>query len=399
MSALAPRIALARIEDVLLTAIDVALRQRAYTVGSLEELRATVSMGDSDTQSILPDKLARVTDVGLYRWSKFSAEEDDGDLVIKPSDAGATGRWARQPNPGGTTPLELRGVDVTAVDAGYLQGVILYEGGLDDELILRTFARVPSVGIDWTTRGKERKGTNHGDLSLCDYSFLLWIVDENLRGDMIASRGSPVPAEAARSPGAYAIAGDLEDLLDGVTGEQLGETGIGMCRTGRLSVVSKIQKGRRVVLSLELGVWATHTRQGSSARPLGALKMQLRDAAARPALVDVDGDNVVISGLRVTVGSGLSRAPSSGSARIAGDTVTVSGAGLHTFAAWSDTYRDLKIDGSFTYTAVPIDGPAPAQEDGTLRIGMTRTDGAGATRDVLLAPTLRDTGSAITIAP
>lgn len=399
MSALAPRTALVRVEDVLLTAIDVALRKRSYTVASLEALRSVASMGDSETQSIGPDTLAVVTDVGLYRWSKFSTADDDDDAVIKPNDAGATGRWLLQANPGGTTPLCLRGDDVTTLPSGYLQSAILYEGGLDDELILRTFAQVPAVGIDWTTRGKERKGTNPGQLSLCDYSFILWIVDENLRGEMTASRGSPVAAEASRSPGAYAIAGDLEDLLDGALGEQLGEVGIGHCQTGRLSVVSKIQKGRRVVLQLELSVWATHSRQGSNARPLGALKMQLQDAAVRPPQVAVDRDNVLISGLRITVGSGLSRAPTNGSAKIAGETVTVSGAILHTFDAWSDTYRDLDADGGFTYTAVPIEGPAPSQADGTLRVGFTRTDGAGATRDVLLAPTLRDTGPVISVEP
>jgi hypothetical protein len=269
---------------------------------------------------------------------------------------------------------------------------------VDDEFIERTAARVPAVAIDWTSMAKERAGNNAGQLSKCDFSFLIWIIDENLRGDMTASRGSEVVAEAARSPGAYAIGGDISDLLDGALGEQLGEQGITICRTGNLSIVEKKQKGRRVILALELGVWATISRSGSNAITMAGLDTQMQDAAARSSTA-VDPDNVLISGLRISVGSGLSRAPSNGSAKVGGTTVAVTGAALHTFDAWSDTYRDLADDGTITYTAVPIDAEPPAQADGTLRLGCTRTDSAGATRDVLLAPLLRDTGPVITIAP
>lgn len=398
MSALANRTALARIQDVLLTAIDTALRVRTYSVDSIAALRAVASTGPSGMPSIGPDTLALVGGSGLYRWSRFSTASDDGAAVVKPTDGGTAGRWLQQANPGGSTPLCLRGDDVTSLSSGYLKDVILFEGGVDDEFIERTAARVPAVAIDWTSMAKERAGNNAGQLSKCDFSFLIWIIDENLRGDMTASRGSEVVAEAARSPGAYAIGGDISDLLDGALGEQLGEQGITICRTGNLSIVEKKQKGRRVILALELGVWATISRSGSNAITMAGLDTQMQDAAARSSTA-VDPDNVLISGLRISVGSGLSRAPSNGSAKVGGTTVAVTGAALHTFDAWSDTYRDLADDGTITYTAVPIDAEPPAQADGTLRLGCTRTDSAGATRDVLLAPLLRDTGPVITIAP
>lgn len=400
MSALANRTALKRIEDVLLTAIDAALRTRTYSLASVAALRGTASVGASGTQSIPPDALATVTGVGLFRWSKSSTATDNGTTVVKPTDAGTTGRWLLQSNPGGTSaPLCLRGTDITTISSGYLRSVILFEGGLDEEFIERTKAQRPAVAIDWTGFTKERAGTNAGQLSKCDFSFLIWIVDENLRGDMTASRGSDVSAEAVRSPGAYAIAGDIADLLDGAIGEQLGETGIAFCRTGGVSVVSKIQQDRRIVLALELGVWASISRQGSNAQTLAALNAQFQDAQVRPPTVNVDRDNVMTSGLRVSLGTGFARAPSNGGAVFSGSTVTVSGATLHTFDAWSDTYRDLNTSGAFTYTTVPIGADAPAVASGTLRIGYTRTDSAGATQDVLLVPLLRDTGPVIAVAP
>lgn len=399
--ALANRTAIKRVEDVLFTAINSALRVRAHAPASVSALRGVATAGATGGQAVVDGRLAIISGTGLYQWSRTSTATDDGSTVIKPADAGATGRWLKQSNPGGTTyPLCLRGDDVTAIASGYLQSVILGDGQIDDaEWRERTFQRRPAVVLDFTGWQRERAGTNPGQLTKGDFSFLLWVVDENQRGDMVALRGSDVTTEATRSPGAYAIVGDLIDLLDGVTGEQLGEAGIAFARCGNATPGPRLLKGRHVVWTVELGVWATTSRRGSNAVALDSLNGALEHALARPADEDVNRDSVIVNGLRVSLGAGLSLAPSNGGAVISGTAVTVSGAASHTFTAWRDTYRDLRTDGTFYYTEVASWATAPAVASGSLRIGYTRTNSTDATDDVLLAPTLRTAISGFVIAP
>jgi len=397
--ALSNRAAIKRVEDVLYAAVNSALRVRSHSPASVSALRGISTAGATGGQAVVDGRLAIISGTGLYQWSRTSADADNGTTVIKPSDGGATGRWLKQTNPGGTsTPLTFRGDDVTAIGSGYLQAVILGDGAIDDEEWReRTLQRRPAVVLDFTGWQRERAGTNPGQLTKGDFSFLLWVVDENLRGDMVAVRGSDVAAEAARSPGAYAIVGDLIDLLDGVTGEQLGEPGITFARCGNANPGPRLLKGRHVVWTVELGVWATTSRRGSNAQTLSSLTGALEHAIARPADEDMNRDCVIVDGLRVSIGTGLARAPSNGTAVISGTTVISSGT-LHTFTAWRDTYRDLGTDGSFVYSEVAPYSAAPSVASGTMRIGYTRTDSAGATDDVLLAPTLRTAISGFVIA-
>jgi hypothetical protein len=389
-----------RIEDVIRTAIVLALRKRTYTVASIAALRAITSVGASGSQAITDWTLTAVTGSGLYRWSTFSTATDDGTSVIKPTDAGTAGRWIAVENPGGmSTPLMLRGTDVTDIASGYLKQVALYEGErTDDELEGRIFAQRPCVVLEFVGATKERIGTQPGALSHRCYNFQLWIVDNNARGDLTAHRGSEVAAELAVSPGAYNIAADLEDLLDGATGEQLGEVAIGYSFTGATTLIDKQLADRgRIILQVELGVWATTGKQDNDAVDFESIRGQLKTAIVRPPGEDVDPDNVIVEGLNVTMGIGLTRSPASGSAKIDGTLVEYT-ATPHTFAAFTDTYRDLASDGTLTFTEVAIGADAPDQADGTLRVGYTRTDAVGVDSDVLLAPTLRNLGSTFPIA-
>jgi len=55
-----------------------------------------------------------------------------------------------------------------------------------------------------------------------------------------------------------------------------------------------------------------------------------------------------------------------------------------TFAATSDTYRDLKPDGTWTYVAVAAGSKPPPVTSGALRVAVTTTDGASITGDRFL---------------
>lgn len=389
-----------RIEDVLRTAISLALRKRTYTVASIAALRAVTSAGASSTQLIADWAMVTVTGTGVYRWSAYSTATDNGSTVIKPTDGGTAGRWLKVTNPGGTaTPLKLRGTDVTTLTSGYLKQVQLFEGERSEaELEGRIFAQRPCVVIEFLGVDKQNLSPQPGSLKHANYKFVLWIVDSNARGELVAHRGSEVAAEAAVSPGAYDIAADLEDLLDGALGEQLGETAIGYTHTGSTTLVDKQLADRgRIILQLDLNVWATTGKQDVDAVDFDSIRGQLQTAIVRPAGENVDPDNVIVSGLAVTPGIGLTRSPASGSAKIAGAVVAYIAA-AHTFAAFTDTYRDLGTGGSFTFTEVPIGADAPTQATSTIRIGYTRTDAVGVVEDVLLAPTLRDFESTFPIA-
>lgn len=403
MAGLTNRQALKRIEDVLLTAVDLALRERYYTKPSVAALRSVQSVGKSGSQMVAPDTLAFVTGTSsLYRWSTASTAADTGSGVIKPDDAGVTGRWIRQTNPGvAPQSLMLRGTEVVALESGYLQHVALYEGERNEQdMESRIFARRPCVIIQWLSRDKKNKSTNAGGLSQCDYLFELLIIDFNARGQMTSTRGSEVVSDQQKSPGAYSIAGDLEDLLDGVTGEQLGETAIAFCRTSNLTMIDNQQAGRkRVIMALDIGVWATQGKQDIDAVSLSSLSIQEQLAISNPPGATMDRDNVVRSGLGISTGAGFNRAPSDGSAVIGGVEVTVSGSALHTFDPSMDTYRDLDPNGSWLYTAVTTGSAPPAQEAGTLRVGVTTASAGGILQDVMLASVLRNDGDAFQVAP
>jgi hypothetical protein len=66
---------------------------------------------------------------------------------------------------------------------------------------------------------------------------------------------------------------------------------------------------------------------------------------------------------------------------------------LFTFAAQSDTYRDLDATGTMYFTAVPREGEAPPLAlVGALRIGVTGTDGSQVLYDRIVAETVAPFG-------
>jgi hypothetical protein len=400
MAGLPYRGATAIIANAILQALNLAYRKRLPTVEDVAALRAMATKGAGTTTKISPNALVYVTDAETsYRWGETTTTADNGTTVIKPADVtSGPGRWLAE-----STSLFLLD-DGTPINqaTGYLRNVVYYNGEESAEQFeARIYQQRPCVLLDFIDRTKERKSTTQGPLAWATYRFAVEAISFSAQADERGFRGS-VPLDGSVDPGAWSIAEDVENLLDGATGAQLGVDGIDHCKCGaEMRIVENDLTGRRAVVAMDLEVYASIGREtpSSAAPALTSIHAQPQVAMVRPPGEDVDPENVIVSGLRITPGMGLSRAPTDGSALIGDVAVTVTGADAHEFATYSDVYRDLSADGEFTYITVTSGEEVPDVTADCLRIGVSRTDGSGIATDTLLAPTLRDFGPAIVIEP
>jgi hypothetical protein len=247
MADLTLRNAASLLERALFNTINRAYRKRLPHVADITALRAAPTRGASASGFARSDfDLIYVASVRLaYEWSTSSSAPDDGDLIVKPSDAGATGRWLRTPS---------------TVQTGYLVGVRLYEGEQSEEEVLdRLLGQAPAVAIRWLSASHTPKSQIPGALYRYETDFDLWVVSSNYRGSALpeAVVGSPVAGEAAFDPGANAMIGDLKRLLAGTTGEELGQPGIAYVEIGKEEPVYRSLAERRFVFGLGVRVHAS----------------------------------------------------------------------------------------------------------------------------------------------
>jgi hypothetical protein len=241
------RTALTLTERAVFNAVNRALRKRLSPVADVAALRAAVTRGSGAVGYQRSDhELVYVTSQAVcYEWSTASQAADDGDLVVKPTDAGTTGRWLKT---------------ASAVQAGYLVDVRLYEGEKTEaELLDRLLGQRPSVAIRWESTENTPKSQVAGALYRSDVQFDLWAVSSNLRGGALpeAVVGSDVAAEFAADPGVNAVVGDVKQALAGKTGEELGQAGISYCEIGAEEPVYRSLAERRFVSSVKLVVHTT----------------------------------------------------------------------------------------------------------------------------------------------
>jgi len=191
-------------------------------------------------------------------------------------------------------------------------------------------------------------------------------------------RGAPqsiLSTEAGAESPAYII-GQLRKVLAGMTGDALGLEGVDRIEIGDSALVQEGEAERAHVYSAELRVLCYVTNPDED---LVGLVID-----AQPELTDAPGRfdtlNYVAQGyyIAVPVPASLTAQLAAGVATIAGSAVASSPA-AHTFTASRDTYCDLAADGSVTYSPVHLAHAAPSQADGTLRLGIVRTDAAGVT--------------------
>ncbi|HZU84109.1 MAG TPA: phage protein Gp37 [Polyangiaceae bacterium] len=241
------RTAATLIERALFNAINRALRVRLPPVADVAALRAAPTRGASAGGYVRSDyEPVFVAAAGVcYEWSTAATAPDDGDQVIRPNDAGATGRWIRTES---------------TVQTGYVRAVRLYEGEQsEDEILTRLLGQWPAVVIRWESARHEPRSQISGALYRYETDFDVWAVSSNLRGGALpeAVVGSPVAGEAVVDPGVNAMIGDIKRVLAGRSGEELGQPGIAYCEIGKEEPVYRSLAERRFVYALGVRVHAT----------------------------------------------------------------------------------------------------------------------------------------------
>jgi phage gp37-like protein len=346
-----------------------------------EACRAVPSLGPSRTFAFVLDDLAYVTAAAnVYRWAPFSNALDDGGFVVKPNDAGATGRWLKA-----VSGVLLDGVNIATIPTGYLKQVVLHNGDFNDEILnARIYGQAPCVAIHFT--GEQHTPLSQIPGALYDYRvrFELWSVSRNYRDRFEAALGSPVAAEAAADPGVMKVHGAVKKLLAGRSGEELGNTSIKYIEIEGGQLEEAREAERIFVMSLQVEVRGSIHNADAPAELVRPTEIDVqRQRVDAPAPGGFDTLNCVTAGLDVPLGLGFASQIAAGSALIGGVPVTAA-AVLHTFAASSDTYRDLTPTGAWVFTVVSngaaVSTPAPAN----LRVGCTATDAAGIVADTLL---------------
>ena len=330
--------------------------------------------------------LVYVTSEGaVYEWLAFSVSAVSSPTVIAPASppAGKTnGRWHKVVT---DWTYGAGGTNLGQKTTGYLKAVEAYsvdEG--PDAAIERVFGKTPSVLVQFTGDAPISDSGLRGAFYKTTLNFQLLIITANLRGRVNATQGPPVQLtdEASSDPGAYRIIGHLRRLLCGVSGV-FGVAGIERIEIGPTSLAFEDYDQR-------LYVWTMNVMMKGSFQ---IEDEDLEDAALRiqPALtenwpaVTWDKNNYISrgGGLDEGVGTGLSRTVDETIAKVAGTAVSVAATPV-TFAASSDTYRDLSTAGTWTFTAVAVGAPQPALASGRMRVAVTRTDASNVLGDMAL---------------
>ena len=164
--------------------------------------------------------------------------------------------------------------------------------------------------------------------------------------------------EAETDPGAYRIIGALRRLLCGVAGT-FGVAGVERIEIGPTSLAFEDYDQRLYVWTMNVMMRASFQIEDED----------LEDAALRiqPALTENwpaatwDKNNYISrgGGLDEGAGTGLSRTVDETIAKVGWHCGICRCADLVTFAASSDTYRDLSPAGVWTFTAVAAGAPQP----------------------------------------
>lgn len=394
------RLAQTTLENLLRDTILYGLGARLQAT-TIAALRAIPTVGASGLTQRNDDELVCIPGLPVlaFRWSQTATAADNGTTVIKPNDVTGNGRWLSW-----TSPLrfsQIVGGDATTLDqltSGPLAKVIGLDKNLSvDEIVELLGGQVPAVVIQSDVDQPEDATLNVGHRYNTNYEFTVHVIVDNLRDRRQAAQGSDVASDAVvdANLGANGLDGLIQALIVGTQlyGAIAGVTdAIRNVRKGRgYNWVSDFAE-RRIIRSRAYSVMVTEeipAYASDTVEPTDVfVQAELVDLHQQPSY---DANNYLVSGCAPTVGSPLTQSLSAGTAVIAGATVSYAG-GAVTFAAYSDTYRDLAANGTMTLTAVTAGGAPPAQAAGTLRIGVSTTNGSIVLSDVPLCQTQANFG-------
>lgn len=378
------------VEAALVRLINLGLgwRYSAASVSAMAALNAAV---------LRDAALCYATDAGLYEWSAWSTATADGSSVVASTSlpSGKTnGRWLKVVT---DWAFGAGGVNLAAKSTGYLQAVEAYssDDGVD-VAIERVFGQTPSVLVQFQGDSPTSNSNLPGTFYKNPLEFQLLIITSNLRGKTSATQGSPVAAEAAADPGAYAIIGQLRRLLCGVS-PAFGIAGVERVEIGPAALAFEDSERRLFVWTLGVTVRASFDIEDED----------LVDAAVRvqPALTEQwpstiwDKKNYVASGggLDEGAGAGFSRTISETLAKVSGLAATIAATPV-TFTPDTDTYRDFAVSG-WTLTAIDVGADPPPVAGSSFRVAVTRTDGSGIVYDRALCSFSIAFGDAFDVVP
>ena len=286
------------------------------------------------------------------------------------------------------------------VRSGFARAVEIYEGQ-DDEVLARIYGQRPAYLVEWVSDELEVKSYAHGAIYDLTLRYSLHALARNLRNGPEALVGSDVPGdEDAEGPGLWQMIGLARWLLGGCT---LGlEPGVKFVDvTGATRIVESELAQRLFRAEMDVIVKASVAVLDEDLFPAPEVWIERRDAGT-PQGEDFDASNFVAQGCAVSPGPGLAGTVTAGVAYLAGQ-VVASPAVTRLFEADADTYRDLSPDGSLSFYAVEPDSDPPPQRPGTLRVGVTRTEGSRVVADHYLCsysvPSGADPGDPFRAAP
>ena len=367
------RTAATTIQQALVDTIHLGLGWRRPAAADLVALEA-------DDVASVPDRALRlVTSEGVaYRWHNASRLGHRSPYVIAPLSRPNNGRWIRQSTRVTLGPNYYK--PLHRVTTGYAKAVQLFQGESGEELD-RIFGQKPAFLVEWTGDDLVTKSAQAGTIYQANYEFAIHVISQNLRQGAEAVQGSPIAGEDVADPGLNRMIGDLRYLLAGCRLDL--EPGVkyvdiqGKARVRRADLAQRAMYG-----TVPLIVRASCNIPDEDLITPDEIWIQGMDCDTPPG-EEFDLSNFVREGYTLWPTSGLVATSDPGVATVQGQIVSTA-PGPHLFTANKDTYRDLRKSGELLYSEVAIDDPAPAQEAGTLRIGVTRTSSSDVISDVLL---------------
>lgn len=304
-----------------------------------------------------------------YVWDSYSREADDGAAVIKPADAGETGRWVRG---GGNLYLDR----FSSGRTGWARTVRLYSGEWAEEALAEIFGQKPSFVLVPGRAVPRARSTRANTFYEYAYEYRLWCISQSLRKGPAARHGSRIASEAEEDPGLNHMVGAAKRAL---AHHGLGIPAVARVEFGAEEPIVRDLTDRVMVESLALTVWATQHFPDADIHQVEGFHGEL---ALRQG--EYDPRNYVAHGGRIAVDSGLT-------ATITACTATVSG--VLTMLPDSrvklqlnrEHYRDLRPGAAgWTIQAVQVGAAPPPLETGALRVAVTRTSSTSVVSDQYL---------------
>lgn len=384
---------LTTVELTLLRVLRLAFQKRLAAQATIAALRAAAF---SYSAAVTDGNLVFVTDAGsglggVFEWSITSTATDDGASAVKPTSVAGAGRWLRCADdwtygPNANAPLIRRA-------QSWAREVLLYEGEDDGQALLERIGNnVPAVLLRWIGDDPQsllQPGSQYRN----EHTFNLLLMSRNARQPGLspdAITGSAVPADAANDPGINSMIGQVRKLLSGLElleGAQPLEVGAAALGTASSYNEDGTLGERFFVAIVELRVKTAYDipdedlLEDSKASP----EPELADTA--PDETQFDPGSYITAGLGVATGPGLARTIPAGAVKVGGIETSTAETPV-TFDANSETYRDVVLaTGELTFTAVAIGDSEPDLADGSLRVGVTRTNDTDVADDIYLAST------------